>query len=82
MNPRDETSRRKNVRLRSIAAAVLTASNLGFWSGCATPGNERAAETPTEERLRFLYPERESGTPTPAEQSKIERENYKKDKNR
>jgi hypothetical protein len=41
--------------------------------------NGRAGEDPTEERLRFLYPERVSDTPTRSEQSKIERENARRD---
>jgi hypothetical protein len=80
MNSRAESSRRRNVRLSSIAAAALAAFSVGLWSGCATAGSERAAETPSEDRLPFLYPERDSGTPTRSAQSEIERKNHERDR--
>ena len=81
-SPNLEPSGRRTVRLSSIAAVLLTASSLGLWSGCATSGNERPAETPREEWSRLLYPERDSHGPTLGEMRAIERENHKRDKNR
>ncbi len=63
-------------------AALMTASSLGLWSGCATPGKERAAVTPTEERLRLLYPERDSQEPTVGEMRAMEREYHERDRKR
>ena len=67
---------RRNRRLSSTAAALLSASTLALWAGCASSGDERAEQTAAEQRARFLNPERDALSPTPLENRAIEQENH------